>query len=629
MDIPHLDADLAQPVQPSSNKIVEEFQYLLEKSQQLFAGLRDLPPTGRNWQPYFQRTFEVYTKLWKFQQQHRAVLESSESYGLKRWEIGEIASKIGQLYYHYYLRTSETNYLLESFIFYDAIRERQYFRDVMETKNTGLVIKKLRYFARFIVVCLLLNKNAVINKLMDELTLLVDDYTKSFKPNDTAEWSVVLSEITTFLEAEKKLSPVDFEGNVLSVTNRLQLERTLRVDKDGQPKLKLQEAILVGNYQNQIKFSELTLDMYRILQSLEREPATSLIGVQRTMGADVVVKSEETNANDDGGDRTSDKSATRRTNPHKYLLYRPTISQLLLYIATAFKDISDNSAMLLYISANGCKRSAKPEQTDSSYTGGVATAVNYARKGNEKSESDQTSLVHCLHPHDLVPFTRKPLFLIIDSTNSTAFKNFPKVFNQNLMCLLSPTEYPTTIKDTTLIGSLFTLFLHSPVKAFVFISDTNEISTNTWQKCVAHMTSIEREISDLLDANQNLDKSVKRFMQDDFLRQLIIRFVLCDAILHCHNAFKESKHLPASYPALPPSFSSAPEIVNKIQELVNMAEVTSFYTFNSAAPAAAQAPANSSSGTATPGAAPGTSTAPAPSSGNEEAVSATPAEEAA
>ena len=49
-------------------------------------------------------------------------------YGLKRWQIGEIASKIGQLYYHYYLRTSETNYLNEAFSFYAAIRGRAYYR---------------------------------------------------------------------------------------------------------------------------------------------------------------------------------------------------------------------------------------------------------------------------------------------------------------------------------------------------------------------------------------------------------------------------------------------------------------------------------------------------------------------
>lgn len=45
--------------------------------------------------------------------------------GLKRGEIGEIASKIGQLYYNFYLRNAETRYLLESYTFYQAIHSRQ------------------------------------------------------------------------------------------------------------------------------------------------------------------------------------------------------------------------------------------------------------------------------------------------------------------------------------------------------------------------------------------------------------------------------------------------------------------------------------------------------------------------
>lgn len=81
-------------------KIVGEFVHLLEKSKQLFNGLRDLPSHGhKQWQGYFGRTFDIYTKLWKFQQQNRAILDAR--YGLKRWQIGEVASKIGQLYYHY------------------------------------------------------------------------------------------------------------------------------------------------------------------------------------------------------------------------------------------------------------------------------------------------------------------------------------------------------------------------------------------------------------------------------------------------------------------------------------------------------------------------------------------------
>ncbi|CAF5213830.1 unnamed protein product, partial [Rotaria magnacalcarata] len=64
----------------------------------VFFSCRDLPQYGhKQWQPYFGRTFDVYTKLWKFQQQHRVLLDKNLS--LKRWQIGEIASKIGQLYY--------------------------------------------------------------------------------------------------------------------------------------------------------------------------------------------------------------------------------------------------------------------------------------------------------------------------------------------------------------------------------------------------------------------------------------------------------------------------------------------------------------------------------------------------
>ncbi|KAF9374496.1 hypothetical protein CPC16_001261 [Podila verticillata] len=99
-DVVSTNAVTAEAIARQNQTVVEEFQYLLEKSQQLFAGLRDLPPTGaKQWQSYFQKTFEVFAKLWRFQQLNRFVLENS--YGLKRWEVGEIASKIGQLYYHY------------------------------------------------------------------------------------------------------------------------------------------------------------------------------------------------------------------------------------------------------------------------------------------------------------------------------------------------------------------------------------------------------------------------------------------------------------------------------------------------------------------------------------------------
>ena len=68
-----------------------------------------------------------------------------QKYDLKRWQIGEIASKIGQLYYHYYLRTSETNYLNEAFSFYSAIKNRQYYSKASKEERSDLMVKKLRW----------------------------------------------------------------------------------------------------------------------------------------------------------------------------------------------------------------------------------------------------------------------------------------------------------------------------------------------------------------------------------------------------------------------------------------------------------------------------------------------------
>lgn len=50
-----------------------------------------------------------------------------------------------------------------------------------------------------------------------------------------------------------------------------------------------------------------------------------------------------------GGDRRH-----YRDNPHKYLLYKPSISQLLVFLASGFKELPPGGALLLYMSADGC-----------------------------------------------------------------------------------------------------------------------------------------------------------------------------------------------------------------------------------------------------------------------------------
>lgn len=107
---------------------------------------------------------------------------------------------------------------------------------------------------------------------------------------------------------------------------------------------------------------------------------------------------------------------------------------------------------------------------------------------------------------------------------------------------MGPTEYPGAIKDTTQIGSLFTLLLHAPLKAFAFISDITQCSGDSWSGLVSAMTALEGCVVGVLNEHAAvLDKSYRRFLQDDFLRQFVVRFIIGHVLLCSHTAFSEAK----------------------------------------------------------------------------------------
>ncbi|KAJ8299935.1 hypothetical protein KUTeg_021454 [Tegillarca granosa] len=445
----------------NEKKVVNEFCHLLEKSKQLFNGLRDLPQYGhKQWQSYFGRTFDVYTKLWKFQQQHRQVLDNK--YGLKRWQIGEVASKIGQL--------------------------------------PDLMVKKLRYYARFIVVCLLLKKMKLVRDLVRELAKQIDDYTSTYEPEDQMEWNLVLGEIKSFIEADSVINVVDVDSTSIVLSHRLTPLNTPPIDKGTPLYLTLQEILIVGN-------------------SAEQE----------------------------NGERNN-----KRDNPHKYLLYKPTYSQLNTFLASGFKELPPNGAMLLYISADGSPGNLKHNDDAAYDLGGIVT--NSRKDGeiiNKNKRPGNLKEMHCLHPGDLYPYTRKPLFLIVDSDNSSAFQNFPNLFGQPVVCLLSPEQVPVTMQDQQIKGALFTLFLHCPLMAFCYVCNIMDIQITLWDKCQSQIDKFMAESSKLFVRSRSLDHAYMQFFGDDFLRLLMLRFVFCYIVLILHRGFKGPSFYPVSHPPLP------------------------------------------------------------------------------
>nr|CDS28597.2 protein scai [Hymenolepis microstoma] len=560
----------------SKNAIVAEFCHLLEKSKQLFNGLRDLPQYGhKQWQTYFGRTFDVYTKLWKFQRHHREVLD--DVYGLSRWQIGEIASKIAQLYYHYYLRTSDTSYLMEAFSFFTAIHERKYFAHISKDDATDQAVKKLRYYARFIIVCLLLKRVATARELIKEFNIHILDHTNNFDAVAQAEWSSVVKQIQSFVDADNVCTILNVDSSPVVVSARLAQYTCPPIDTGNNVRsLELSEIIIVGNTFDQVKFSEITIDMFRILQCVERDPKDCS---RRTPAALFPQKSFE---NGDGYELpfpSPNLSDKRFKNPHKYLLYKPSFSLFNTFMATGFKDLPSDGALLLYISADGLTWSenfAHPETSVASGFdfGGVVT--NPLREGGTGPKTKLKPYhrdPHCIHPGDLLAYTRKPLFLIIDSDNSSAFKNFQSIFSQPLVCLLSPNTLPTVYDCDRRKGNLFTLFLYCPLMGLLQVCRFSNISLKTWERAASLVDSFMGECCRILLRARQLDPSIQQFLYVDFLRIFILRFCFCSMVFRLHRDFHD---YPSSQPAFPISDIMESRILQKIfSDLTRLLEVES------------------------------------------------------
>lgn len=155
--------------------------------------------------------------------------------------------------------------------------------------------------------------------------------------------------------------------------------------------------------------------------------------------------------------------------------------------------------------------------------GGLATSVK--REANDSSgvsiRGKSLKEPHCLYPGDLYPYTRRPLFIIIDSDNSFVFAHIPKYFGQPLVILMSPQDVPQNFQgkgiyfsdsvlgnsfsliNTIFIdlhhhGSLFTLFLHSPLTALCYICNVGDVAIHHWERCQSYIDRFVTEASRLV-----------------------------------------------------------------------------------------------------------------------------------
>ncbi|XP_042003358.1 protein SCAI-like isoform X3 [Salvia splendens] len=390
--------------------VSEVYWNLVSKADKKFSKIRDLPYYQRTrYDTYFYKVFKVYTQLWKFQQENRQKLVEA---GIKRWEIGEIASRIGQLYFGQYMRTGEANYLAESYIFYEAILTREYFKDGLY-QDVSLASKQLRFFARFLTVCLVSNRREMVYQLVNQLKMLLDECRRTFQETDFKEWKIVIQEIMKFLKADTafmNLRPLRY-----SVVLDLHPDCLPHVT-DVKRKLRLKDALVCSYHPNEVKFAELTLDTFRMLQNLEWEPSGSFYQANLAPSTGLGSGAGQNGASGPSRVNQDITDPTLPPNPRKAILFRPSVTHFMAVLGTVCEELPSDGILLIYLSASGNSSHviSSPTRAGSSigYTESLVRGFQYhsinsdsspTSPGSDSTESTDHSgyAADCLHigPH--------------------------------------------------------------------------------------------------------------------------------------------------------------------------------------------------------------------------------------
>ncbi|CAL2266984.1 unnamed protein product [Prunus armeniaca] len=602
----------------SDNDVVSgTFRALVESADRKFARVRDVPAYGRvHNQHYFHKVFKAYMRLWKYQQEKRSKLIEA---GLNRWEIGEIASRIGQLYFGQYMRTSEARFLVEAYVFYEAILSRSYFEGSNSSskafgkKDLGVRFKELRFYARFLLVSLILNRTEMVQLLAERFKALVDDCKANYRETNFKEWRLVVQEIVRFMKVDTAFMNVrplrysalfDSHPSSLPYVARFHAKRVL----------KFQDALLTSYHRNEVKFAELTLDTYRMLQCLEWEPSGSFYQKRavESKGNGTFIDHSGASAASGVIDMNLAADMTDPTlppNPRKAVIYRPSVTHLIAVMATICEELPLDSIMLVYLSASG--KASRNNVTQAYNSGGShkssknkvplpaqnnsmpESCIN--NKGESSGYYDQylwfgprgNGGLSNLYPGDIIPFTRRPLFLIIDSDNSHAFKVLHGAERGETAALflspLRPAFKNPADADLMQNGSQFTFFLTAPLSAFChlvgFSSSDTEAEVYNNAESILSATFSEWEV--ILCTSTSLDLVWAQVISDPFLRRLILRFIFCRAVLSFFCPPEDSEqYLPICLPLLPISVSPDSEVVQSaVHRLAKHLSVSDFFHF--------------------------------------------------
>ncbi|KAK2958403.1 putative Protein SCAI [Blattamonas nauphoetae] len=188
-------ADDPPPPTDPSRQFRVDFNKLRSEFLQQFAEVTKLPFYSTEWETKYQTAFAAFDTVWNFQYLHRNEMDMNDDCRVRKIERADLATKIGQLLYQYYLRTSNSRYLLDSCGVYSVIEQRDYFGDVpMYVKSPVEIEKKFRFHFRYLVAAFLLDDLDTVSRNLTNISQLLavaePDLQNTFKQWKQAELEV-------------------------------------------------------------------------------------------------------------------------------------------------------------------------------------------------------------------------------------------------------------------------------------------------------------------------------------------------------------------------------------------------------------------------------------------------------
>lgn len=380
-------------------------------------------------------------------------------------------------------------------------------------------MKHLRYYARFILVSILLGRRSILKELIAELSDLINTCAKILPYNHIQEWQILIQEVTLFLQADTPIHIKD-ESSFSFGSKRI-TKNIISFDGCIRPGI-LKAAILVGCKKHQVKFSELTLDMFRMALSLEYD---------------------------------SSDTELSNFNIKKYWLYRPTEATLLQYIASAREELNKNEVLLLYIAAESYKNEKFTNKNPNTpyNQGGVMLRQ---KRVSDQNVTNEYMCADAIYPIDITPFTRNPLFIIVESDNSNAFLDLSdNVYGSYVVVFASPLKPSPHLLEPTQTGHLFTWFLQDPLSAFFFTVSKTVLPKDIFEKCRSSFAQTLLTIENILLQNVKIfPNAIQTFLQDGFMRLLFIKFIFCYVTMYLNSCFHiepREDYLPKIKPEIP------------------------------------------------------------------------------